>query len=220
MLASPIAAVAVCIARWLSLLALGGMACGDPVLVQPKALVCVDKLVAKVARDPVLDSGFFRSKEYSYPWYVVQGEDGRLHSALDEPLTNEDRARKEHSSNCTSSHMGAHRMDFCDAVVKGGKLVLTIDGGLPAYASDLVITVDGENFNCRFSASYPGPVTVLGWTITKKEMRVRSLKATPGKRWYAWISVELDEECLENGKVSVLHHKIEGYLKPVVSKGK
>ncbi|MGC4017580.1 MAG: hypothetical protein QM755_24155 [Luteolibacter sp.] len=204
------------------LLALGwiAVAAGEPQPVRAKPPVCEDKLIANVTSDSLIDSEFFHSKEASYPWYVVQGDDGKLHSSLDTPLTKEDRIKKEHTSNCVSSHMGEHRMDFCEAEMDGGKLVLTIDGGLPAYASSLTITLDGNRYDCRFSASYPGPVTVLGWKITKKELRARSLERVPGKRWYAWISVEVDEECLENGKVTVQHHKIEGYLKPVIPKSK
>lgn len=180
---------------------------------------CEDKVPGRIQVDPDLKSTFFTSTKASYPWHVIENEDGSLSSTLGEALTAEDRRKIEHTSNCVSDHQGEHAMDFCEAVMEGGKLTLTIDGGLPAYASGLEVSIDGDRFTCGFSANYPGPPRrIEGWRIVRKELRVKKAKFEAGSRYFAWISVGLEEGTIEGGKVVWRPYKIEGFLKPVVRK--
>lgn len=178
---------------------------------------CEDKLVAHVIVDRALRSDLFTTHVSSYPWYVVVDEKtGKWENTFGGAVSKQDRVKIEHTSNCDSTHQGTHRMNFCEATIAKGKLVLFIHGGLPAYSSDLTITVDGGDFTCSFGAEYPSSFRPTGWRITRKEMKTRG-PATVGSRYFAWISVEFEEAGIEDGKVVSRPYKIEGFLKPWIS---
>jgi hypothetical protein len=163
-----------------------------------------------------MDSAFFRSYQASYPWYIIRNDDGTFENTLGEEVSEEDKIPIEHTSNCVSTHQGEHVMDFCDATYDAGTLRLEINGGLPAYASSLVIIVKGPEFFCRFRASYPLPASNCKWNILSKKLIFRDKNIEKGRRLYAWLSVQLEEISTYQGKTSAMRHKIEGYIKPIV----
>lgn len=179
---------------------------------------CEDKLVGQLLVDPKLDSAFFRKTTSSWPWHIVEHKDGTLEDTSGDKINKATLKKIEHMAECTSSHQGEHAMDYCDAELSEGKLILSIHGGMPAYASWLKIVVEGDRFTCQFHARYPAPTTNLNWRITKKELRVKSDKAEVGARFYAWLSVEFEESALEKGEIVWHPYKIEGYVKPIIQK--
>lgn len=177
---------------------------------------CSDAIVGHMVVAPTLDSAFFRSTTSSYPWHIVEHEDGTLEDTFGGSVSKTSVKKLGHTADCVSSHQGKHAMSFCDAETKQGRLTLTISGGMPAYVSSLVIFIDGERFTCDFSAVYPGPAEGLGWRITKKELRVKSSKIEAGSRFYAWLSIKFEESRLVDGKIVWRPHKIEGFIKPQI----
>lgn len=191
-------------------------AAAEPAIKPVPAPKCNDAILGHVAVDPTLDSPFFRATTSSYPWDIVEHEDGTLEDTFGGRVSKASVEKIEHTADCVSSHQGRHAMSFCDAETKLGRLSLTISGGMPAYASSLAIFMDGERFTCDFSAAYPGPAKGLGWRITKKELKVKSSKIEAGNRFYAWLSIKFEESRLVDGKIVWQPHKIEGYLKPQI----
>lgn len=177
---------------------------------------CSDAIVGHVVVDPTLDSPFFRATTSSYPWHIVEHEDGTLEDTFGERVSKASVKKIEHTADCVSSHQGKHAMSFCDAETKLGRLSLTISGGMPAYASSMNILMDGERFTCDFNAAYPGPAEGLGWRITKKELKVKSSKIEAGSHFYAWLSIKFEESRLVDGKIVWQPHKIEGFIKPQI----
>jgi hypothetical protein len=175
-----------------------------------------DKLKARVAIDRFLDSAFFRSYQASYPWYIIRNADGTFENTLGDEVSEQDKIPIEHTSNCVSTHQGEHVMDFCDATYDAGTLRLEIHGGLPAYASSLLIIVKGPNFSCLFRASYPLPVSDCKWNILSKKLIFRNKDIAKRQRLYAWLSVQFEETSTYQGKTATAKHKIEGYIKPIV----
>jgi hypothetical protein len=175
-----------------------------------------DKLKGRLAIDRFLDSKFFRSYQASYPWYIIRNDDGTFENTLGDEVSEEDKIMIEHTSNCVSTHQGKHVMDFCDATYDAGLHRLEIHGGMPAYASSLLITVKGSEFFCRFRASYPALVSNCKWNILSKKLIFRDKDIEKGRRLYAWLSVEFEEISTYQGKTTTMKHKIEGYIKPVV----
>ena len=100
----------------------------------------------------------------------------------------------------------------------GENMVLTLDGGMPAYASSLRITVEPSlAFRCAFQAVYPSPTPALRWKITQKKLRLKSRDLKAGRRMYGWISVTFEETDGSADPPRVF--KIEGYIKPVIQHG-
>ncbi|WP_170157146.1 hypothetical protein [Roseimicrobium gellanilyticum] len=180
---------------------------------------CEDMIAAKVQVAPELTFKFFTSLETSRPWHITGNPDEGLEDTMDGSIDEEDLILLEHTSACTSTHQGEHLMSFCETKsTEHGGVALFIHGGVPAHASSLTVDVDPKtaNFTCSFNAVYPSPTPPLTWRITKKSMRAKSLEVHPGRRFYAWISVEFDEVWMENGKERKHSYKIEGPVKPVI----
>jgi len=175
-----------------------------------------DKLEAKVIFDNKLHSGFFNSHETSYPWYISKSDDGTFESALGGKIAKQDKIPIEHTSNCFSTHQGKHDLNFCDATYKSGVLQLEIYGGMPAYASSLMITVKDLQFFCQFKTAYPAPVSNCKWNILSKKLIFKNNNIKKGERIYTWVSVEFEEISTYQGETTINQYKIEGYLKPVV----
>lgn len=193
----------------------------DPKPVKSQGNPCIDEIIAKASVEPDLDSDFFRSKEASYQSHIVVHEDGSLENTLGGKVSRKDAVKIEHTAKCLSSHQGEHVMSYCDAELVDGGLMLFLTGGLPAYASRLTLRIDAEkNLKCRFEAVYPMtiPGEKLEWKITKKAFRMKSGDFKTGTRMLGWLSVEFEESCTVNGKVTRKNHKIEGYVKPVIPK--
>jgi hypothetical protein len=172
-----------------------------------------------VQLEPKLNFKFFNTTKTSRPWHIVEGDDGGLEDTMDQRIDPDDLILLEHTSGCISTHQGEHAMPFCDAQSVGDSdLRLLIHGGLPAHFSSLTMDVDtgSREFTCSFEAVYPSPKPVLNWRITKKSIRAKSLTVQPGRRCYAWISVEFDEVWMENGAEQKRSYKIEGPVKPVI----
>lgn len=181
---------------------------------------CVDALSASAVIDATLDSDFFRSKQSSYPWHIIEHDDGHLEDTIaGGPANRKTVSKIEHTSNCISTHQGEHLMSFCDATQSGQGVDLVITGGMPAYASMLTLKIDPKKqITCAFEATYPMtiPGEKLQWRITKKAFRMKSDQFKAGTRLYGWLSVEFDEITILKGETTRKTYKIEGYVKPVI----
>jgi hypothetical protein len=58
----------------------------------------------------------------------------------------------------------------------------------------------------------------LEWKITNKIFRMKNDDFKIGVRLLGWLSVEFEETCTIEGKVTRHSHKIEGYVKPIIRK--
>lgn len=181
---------------------------------------CADALSVSALIDARLDSGFFRSKQSSYPWHIIEHDDGHLEDTIAGGSANRKTVSKiEHTASCISTHQGEHLMSFCDATQRGQGVDLVITGGMPAYASKLTVKLDEKKqITCSFEATYPMtiPGEKLQWRITKKAVRLKSDQFKTGTRLFGWLLVEFEETTTLNGKEARRGYKIEGYVKPVI----
>lgn len=181
----------------------------------PIQVGCEDNVIGVAAVVPKLDSHLFNTTKTSYHWEIVEHDDGHLENTFGGQITAEDLLRIEHTADCTSSHQGKHLMEFCDAVAITDGVRLTISGGMPAYASDLAITINKKlEFKCSFSAVYPAPTGPLHWKVTRKELKLKSANLEARTRLRGWISVEFEE--IDDTTKETHTYKIEGYFKPVI----
>jgi len=183
---------------------------------------CVDALKAEVMIDSGLDSDFFRSRQSSYPWHIIEHDDGHLEDTIaGGPANRKTVSKIEHTAQCISTHQGEHLMSFCEATQRGQGVDLVLSGGMPAYASMLTVKIDARRqITCAFEATYPMtlPGEKLQWRITKKAFRMKNEGFKPGARLLGWLSVEFEEITSLHRKETRRNYKIEGYVKPVVQR--
>lgn len=177
-----------------------------------------DAIYKKAEVDENLFSNFFRSKKTSLKWHIIEGEDGRLEDILDGQVSAEDRIPVEHTSSCISTHQGMHTMNFCDAGLTSGVLRLKIYGGLPAFNSSLLVEIkkDGR-YSCFFRAVYPVANPKPTWKIVSKKLQLRSLDFEKGKQIFGHLIVEFEEITELKNETITKKHRIEGYIKPVIT---
>ncbi len=181
---------------------------------------CVDALSASAVIDASLDSDFFRSKQSSYPWHIIEHDDGHLEDTIaGGPANRKTVSKIEHTASCISTHQGEHLMSFCDAAQREQGVDLVITGGMPAYASMLTVKIgEKRQITCSFEATYPMtiPGEKLQWRITKKAFRMKSAGLKPGTRLLGWLTVEFEEITLLKGETTRKSYKIEGFVKSVI----
>ncbi len=176
---------------------------------------CEDPVAAVATVSPELNCRFFKKTKTSYHWGIVEHDDGSIENTFGDKITSDDLVRVEHTADCTSSHQGNHMMEFCDAVTTKDGVKLCISGGMPAYASELNVTINNKlEYKCSFSAVYPGPTGTLRWNITGKSLKLKAAKLESGQRLRGWISVEFEEK--SDNSAESRSYKIEGYFKPVI----
>lgn len=172
--------------------------------------------------DSGLDSDFFRSRQSSYPWHIIEHDDGHLEDTIaGGPANRKTVSKIEHTAQCISTHQGEHLMSFCEATQRGQGVDLVLSGGMPAYASMLTVKIDARRqITCAFEATYPMtlPGEKLQWRITKKAFRMKNEGFKPGARLLGWLSVEFEEITSLHRKETRRNYKIEGYVKPVVQR--
>jgi hypothetical protein len=181
---------------------------------------CVDALSVSAVIDAKLDSDFFRSKQSSYPWFIIEHDDGHLEDTIaGGPANRKTVSKIEHTASCISTHQGEHLMSFCEATQRRQGVDLVITGGMPAYASMLTVKLDEKKqITCSFEATYPMtiPGEKLQWRITKKAFRMKNEELKPGTRLFGWLSVEFEEITILKGQTTSKTYKIEGHIKPVI----
>ncbi len=175
-----------------------------------------DTLESRIKVDDSLHSPFFTTSETSYPWHIIRHDDGSFEDTLDGTVSRRDMIPLEHTAQCISTHQGNHQMDFCHARLSGNTLKLEIYGGLPAFASSLMIEINGSQFKCFFRAAYPVQTPGLRWNILSKELVVKTLDFKKGSRMPAKINVTFEEITPRNGKELKEQYEIVGYIKPVI----
>ena len=202
---------------------LGGGVAAQPEGAVPPQVVPADSekqddIVASAIIDSKLKTLFFRKTKTSFPWHVLEGEDGSVENTLGGVIHADDLLRIEKTANCVSTHQGEHVMDLSSAISGKDGVKLTIFGGMPAYASTLEVHIAPTlRFNVAFGAAYPAPTGALRWKIKRKELRLQSATMKPGSRLRGWISVEFEEGENVKGTYKVQGiYKISGYFKPVI----
>jgi len=178
-----------------------------------------DHLVAKAVIAPRMATPFFRKLVTSFPEHIIEKEDGSLENTQG-PIHADDIVRIEKTADCISTHQGEHRTEFARAIAGKDGVELTLFGGMPAYASQLTVRIAPTlQFNVAFNATYPAPTSELHWTITKKELRLKSSSLTPGSRLRGWILVEFAEferSEPDGAEKNRRNYRISGYFKPVI----
>lgn len=176
-----------------------------------------DAIYKKATIKEKLSSTFFTSKEASLKWHIIKSEEGQFEDTLGGQVSEEDKIPVLHTADCVSTHQGEHKMNFCDASLNSDVLRLEIYGGMPAYSGSLLVEVkEGGWFSCFFHAAYPKAGGDLNWKIVSKKLILTTLDFKKGQQVYGFVSVGFEERVFNGNKETVVQHRIEGFIKPVI----
>jgi hypothetical protein len=179
------------------------------------------RLVSVVTVDKYFKDTLTFNKNWSYPWYiVVDNNGGNMENTLGGKLTETDTVHLYHTANCWTNHQGRHKIRYCDAILYNDTISLFLQPELPAYASQLLISIEGSLFWSDFSATYPVPTGKLSWIVNKQKLVLDKKSYMPGDTIKGYLEVEFIETSVEaNQKNLKKKYYYKGYIKtPLLNK--
>ena len=180
-----------------------------------------ERLISLVTVDIRFKDTLTFNNKWDYPWYIVADEDGgNMENTLGGTLMETDTVHLYHTANCWTNHHGRHNVRYCDAILDKDIITLHFQPELPAYASELSISIRDNQFWSDFSATYPAPTKKLSWVITKQELVLNKNSYTPGDTLKGYFEVEFFETGTEaNQKTFSKKYYYKGYFKtPLLNK--
>lgn len=137
-----------------------------------------------------------------------------MENTLGGGLTEADTAHLYHTASCWTNHQGRHDVRYCDAILTNDTIRLFFQPELPAYASQLSISITDNLFWSEFSATYPSQSTKLSWTVTKQKLVLDKKSHMPGDTIKGYLEVEFIEASSGvNQKVFSKKYYYKGYFK-------
>lgn len=161
------------------------------------------------------------NKKWDYPWYIVVDNDGaNMENTLGGALTDIDTTHLYHTANCWTNHQGRHNVRYCDAILNKDTISLFFQSELPAYASELSISIKNNLFWGDFSATYPASTGKLSWTITKQKLVLDQKSYRPRDTIKGYLEIEFIETSIEANQKNVRKkYYYKGYIKtPLLNK--
>ena len=180
-----------------------------------------ERLISLVTVDKHFKDTLTFSNKWDYPWYIVVDDGGgNMENTLGGTLMETDTVHLYHTANCWTNHQGRHNVRFCDAILNKDTITLLFQPELPAYASELSISIKDKLFWSDFSATYPAPAKKLSWVITKQKLVLNKKSYTPGDTINGYLEVEFIETSTEaNQKAFRKKYYYKGYFKtPLLNK--
>ena len=173
------------------------------------------RLISSITVDQYFKDTLTFNKKWDYPWYIVVDDDGsNMENTLGGTLTEMDTAHLYHTANCWTNHQGRHNVRYCDAILNDDTISLFFQPELPAYASELLISIKGNIFWSEFSATYPAQTGNLSWTITKQKLVVNKISYLPGEIIKGYLEIEFIETSVDmNQKTFTKKYYYKGYIK-------
>jgi hypothetical protein len=156
------------------------------------------RLVSTIAIDKYFKDTLTFNKKWDYPWYIVVDDDGRtMENTLGGALGEADTVHLFHTANCWTNHQGRHNVRYCDATVSNDTISLFFQPELPAYASELSISIYNNFFWCDFSATHPAPTGKPLWTVTTQKLILDKKSYKPGDMIKGYIEIDFIESGID-----------------------
>jgi hypothetical protein len=151
-------------------------------------------LLSRVIVDTKFKDTLTFDKKWDYPWYIVVDDGGNMENAIGDKITSDDTVHLYHTANCWTNHQGVHHVRYSDALLFGDTLKLIFQAELPAYASGVIISINGNSFSSSFSAAYPArSKNKPAWYITKQKLVLDKDSYIPGETVRGYVNVEFIE---------------------------
>jgi hypothetical protein len=179
------------------------------------------RLISSVTVDKYFKDTLTFNKKWDYPWYIVVDENGtNMENILGGTLTDIDTVHLYHTANCWTNHQGKHNVRYCDAILNKDTISLFFQSELPAYASELSISIKNNLFWGDFSVTYPAPTGKLSWTITKQKLVLDRKSYMLRDTIKGYLDIEFIETSVDaNQKTFSKKYYYKGYIKtPLLNK--
>lgn len=168
-----------------------------------------------------LTNPFFQKKKFTYPWWIIENDDGSIEDTRGEITNKKDAPRLLLTADCRTNHQGDHKIRFSNAKLLPDNFIeiLVYEETASTY-DNLKITIKDGTFSCQYWTVYPGNRFDEGliWT-TKKQKLVLNKEHYQAKDL---IKGSIDFECVEQatnpkyGDDKPVTIKIKGVFKSIL----
>lgn len=157
-----------------------------------------DQMWSQVEYDPKLSDPFFKSNEWSYPWWIIEHRDGHFESIRSEgerPVKKPPRLK--HTAECFSTSSGSrHLVEFCEAKFLNVNMIgFLIHHRSPAFDDALRIQIKNGMFACQY---WTFPKVLSGQLIWKTKRQMLTLDKKVYRKGDV-IKGIIDFECVGEG---------------------
>lgn len=176
--------------------------------------------VSAVTVDKNFKDTFTFNNKWDYPWNIVVDDHGNMENTLGGTLMEADTVHLYHTANCWTNHQGRHAIRYCVAFLHKDTIKLNFPAELPAYASELSVSINGSQFWSNFSATYPAPPKNLSWVITRQKLVLNKNSYLTGDIVKGYLEIEfIETQSTGNEKSSGRKYYYKGYFKtPLLNK--
>lgn len=179
------------------------------------------QVISTVKIDKNFKDTFSFNKKWDYPWYIIVYDDrSNMENTLGGTLSDTDTIHMYHTANCWTNHQGRHHVRYCDAFLNNDTISLFFQPELPAYASEMSVSIKDHLFWCEFSAVYPAQTGKLSWSIAKQKLVLDRKSYMPGDTIKGYLEIEFIES--EPGlaqEATIRKYYFKGYIKtPLLTK--
>lgn len=146
--------------------------------------------------DSKVSDPFFASAKWSYPWWIIEHEDGQIEKTMGEPDDDKELPKLKLTAKCFTAHQGEHWIKFCDAkLTTDGSLELFIHDVSASYLDNLRMVVKDGQFTSQYWTIYPGDKGDEGliWTTTRQSLVLNKRKYRKGDE----VRGKIKFECLQ-----------------------
>ncbi|MFH1113218.1 MAG: hypothetical protein V1792_04795 [Pseudomonadota bacterium] len=160
----------------------------------------------RVGYDPKLTDPFFKSNEWSYPWYIIKHPDGHFEDTTSGIRPEKEPPRLKRTARCFSNSYGEwHVVSFCEArFVDGHNIDLFIHDHNPSFSDALMVRISNGMFKCMcFPASriLSREKTVIVAETTRQKLILDKKVYRKGDVIKGRIDFELVEEVIDEKHV-------------------
>jgi hypothetical protein len=158
------------------------------------------QIKSQVKYDPTLSDPFFKSDEWSYPWWIIRHDDGTIENTAGGPTDESQLPRLKHTARCFTSFQGDHWINFCDARrLDGDKMEIYIHYGDAAYSDNLRIEISNGAFESQYWTYYKR--VIIGeagptWTTKKQALTLDKQAYRKGDVIKGRIDIEVVDELI------------------------
>jgi len=181
----------------------------------------------RVDYDPALTDPFFKSNEWSYPWYIIKHPDGHFEDTSTGIRPEKEPLHLKHTARCYSnSHGGGewHVISFCEARLLDNNIDLFIHDDDPSFLDNLIVRISNGMFACEFSTAYKilsrrEPV-IVAWTTRQKLTLDKKVyqkgDVIKGRIDFEQIEELTDQNCVQKYVGDPTTIKVFGVFKTIV----
>ncbi|MEG4904754.1 MULTISPECIES: hypothetical protein [unclassified Microcoleus] len=154
------------------------------------------KTFSKVLVDKHLKDTFSFAKNWDYSWEVFKDDStGEFSKNDDEPITPADTAHLFFTANCSTNVQGGYDIRYCFANKTKDGLILIFSDGLPAYASEFYVHIQGDSFYFEPQTVYPAliPGQKTSYQVTKQRLMLNKSRYSLGDIIIGYVDMEFTE---------------------------